>query len=130
VERLQCRISKEGPIERDQEIDTFGCGEIADIPFLTVVGAHRTGKTFHDKEATGLRANKMKHLAILLAKERMILRFHMDDGSGNHSLCPLSLLSFSGPLSLLKQRLPEDSFFKKRPKKMRLILKERRDRMR
>jgi hypothetical protein len=56
----------------------------------------------------------MKHLAILLAKEKMVLRFHMDDGSGNHSLCPLSLLSFSGPLSLLKQRLPGDSFFKKK----------------
>jgi len=48
----------------------------------------------------------MEHLAIFLAKEKVLLSFHMDDGSGNHSLRPLSLLSFSRPLSLLKQGLP------------------------
>jgi hypothetical protein len=56
----------------------------------------------------------MEHFAALLAKEKMVLRFHMDDGGGNPSLCPLSLLSFSGPLSLLKQGLPGNSLFKKK----------------
>jgi hypothetical protein len=56
----------------------------------------------------------MEHLGMLLAKEKIVLRFHMDDGSGNHSLRPLSLLSFSGPLSLLKQGPPGDSLFKKK----------------
>ncbi len=55
------------------------------------------GKLLMIREAIRLRANKMEHLGILLAKEKIVLRFHMDDGSGNHSLRPLSLLSFSGP---------------------------------